>query len=162
MAGLPPASIPPRHLAKGCYFALTGARAPFSHLIYPVPEEGGLGVHLTLDLGGQAKFGPDVEWVVEGLEGLDYSVAAARGDRFYPAIRSYWPGLPDGALAPSYAGIRPKISGPGRPAADFAIQGAGAHGVGGLVNLFGVESPGLTASLAIGEAVLALLREGGW
>ncbi|MGH8745446.1 MAG: NAD(P)/FAD-dependent oxidoreductase, partial [Burkholderiales bacterium] len=124
-------------------------------LVYPVPEPGGLGVHVTLDLGGQARFGPDVEWV----DTLDYRVDPARSERFYAAIRRYWPGLPDGALAPGYAGIRPKISGPGEPAADFVLQGPREHGVPGLVNLFGIESPGLTASLALADHVAALLPD---
>jgi L-2-hydroxyglutarate oxidase LhgO len=145
---LPAQHIPPRVLARGCYFALPG-RAPFSRLIYPVPVDGGLGVHLTLDLGGQAKFGPDVEWI----DDIDYTVDPRRADRFYAEIREYWPGLPDGALQPAYAGIRPKLSGPGEPARDFVIAGPGEHGVDGLVNLFGIESPGLTASLAIGAMV---------
>ena len=148
--GIRPERVPPRYLAKGSYFSLSG-RAPFSRLIYPVPEAGGLGVHLTLDLGGQARFGPDVEWV----DGIDYTVDAARGEAFYDAIRRYWPALPDGALQPAYAGIRPKLSGPGQPAADFVIQEASGHGVPGLINLFGIESPGLTASLALAEEVLA-------
>lgn len=146
--GIPQGSIPPNLYAKGNYYALQG-KAPFNRLIYPVPEPGGLGVHLTLDLAGQAKFGPDVEWV----EKLDYTVDPARAERFYRAIRRYWPGLPDGALRPGYAGIRPKLSGPGAPAADFLIQGPEAHGVRGLVNLYGIESPGLTAALAIAERV---------
>jgi L-2-hydroxyglutarate oxidase LhgO len=120
-----------------------------------VPEPGGLGVHITLDLAGQARFGPDVEWV----ERIDYSVDPDRADRFYAAIRRYWPGLPDGALAPGYAGIRPKISGPGEPAADFVIEGPQTHGVAGLVNLFGIESPGLTASLALADDVARLVSE---
>jgi L-2-hydroxyglutarate oxidase LhgO len=124
-------------------------RAPFSRLIYPVPVSGGLGVHLTLDLGGDARFGPDVEWV----DSLDYRVDPARGEKFYHAIRRYWPELPDNALQPAYAGIRPKIAGPGQPAQDFLIQGPEVHGVSGLVNLFGIESPGLTASLALAERV---------
>jgi len=119
-----------------------------------VPEPGGLGVHVTLDLAGQARFGPDVEWV----EDIDYQVDPHRADRFYAAIRRYWPGLPDGALAPGYAGIRPKISAPGAPAADFLIQGPAGHGLAGLVNLFGIESPGLTASLALADDVAALLK----
>jgi L-2-hydroxyglutarate oxidase LhgO len=158
MSGLPPSSVPPRRLAKGSYFSLTGAPPPFSRLVYPVPEPGGLGVHLTLDLGGQARFGPDVEWVDEP----DCSVDPARAARFYPAVRRYWPGLPDGALAPAYAGVRPKVAGPGEGPGDFVIQGAaGGHGVAGLVALYGMESPGLTASLAIGERVLRLLRDRG-
>ncbi len=149
---VPPESIPPRYLAKGSYFTLTG-RAPFSRLVYPVPEPGGLGVHLTLDLGGQARFGPDVEWV----ESIDYNVDPARADTFYAAIRTYWPDLRDGALQPGYAGVRPKVSAPGEPAADFIIQGPETHGVDGLVNLYGMESPGLTASLAIARHVAGLL-----
>jgi L-2-hydroxyglutarate oxidase LhgO len=147
---MPAAHIPKLHRAKGNYYSLSG-RSPFTHLIYPVPEPGGLGVHLTLDLGGQARFGPDVEWV----EALDYRVDAARATSFYASIRRYWPGLADGALQPAYAGIRPKLSGPGEPAADFVIQTPAEHGVRGLVNLFGIESPGLTAALAIGEQVAA-------
>lgn len=146
--GIPKPSIPPSFYAKGNYFMLQG-KAPFSHLIYPVPEPGGLGVHLTLDLAGRAKFGPDVEWAGK----LDFSVDPARAERFYRAIRRYWPGLPDGALQPGYAGIRPKLSGPGEPAADFLIQGHEAHGVRGLINLYGIESPGMTAALAIAERV---------
>jgi L-2-hydroxyglutarate oxidase LhgO len=146
--GIPKPSIPPSLYAKGNYYVLRG-KAPFRHLIYPVPEPGGLGVHLTLDLGGQAKFGPDVEWV----EKLDFSVDPGRAERFYRAIRRYWPGLPQGALHPGYAGIRPKLSGPGAPAEDFLIQGPEAHGVRGLVNLYGIESPGMTCALAIAEQV---------
>jgi L-2-hydroxyglutarate oxidase LhgO len=151
--GLPPSTIPEAHYAKGSYFTLAG-RAPFQRLIYPVPEAAGLGVHLTLDLGGQAKFGPDVQWVDSPT---DLVVDPARGDAFYAEVRRYWPGLPDGALIPGYAGIRPKISGPGEPARDFVIDGPGSHGVPGLVNLFGIESPGLTSSLAIGRHVAELL-----
>jgi L-2-hydroxyglutarate oxidase LhgO len=143
------AELAPKELyAKGNYYSLSG-RAPFSRLVYPVPEPGGLGVHVTLDLAGQARFGPDVEWV----ERIDYAVDPKRADRFYAAIRRYWPGLPDGALAPGYAGIRPKTAGPGEPAPDFVVQGPGAHGVPGLVHLFGIESPGLTASLALADIV---------
>jgi L-2-hydroxyglutarate oxidase LhgO len=149
--GIPEPSIPPSLYAKGNYYVLQG-RAPFQHLIYPVPEPGGLGVHLTLDLAGQAKFGPDVEWV----DKLDFSVDPARAERFYRAIRSYWPGLPAGGLRPGYAGIRPKLSGPGAPARDFLIQGPEAHGVRGLINLYGIESPGMTAALAIAELVADL------
>lgn len=151
--GLPQESIPPSAYAKGNYYALQG-KAPFQHLIYPIPEPGGLGVHLTLDLAGQAKFGPDVEWV----EKLDYTVDPARAERFYHAIRRYWPGLPDGSLRPGYAGIRPKLSGPGAAAADFVIQGPEIHGVPGLINLYGIESPGLTAALAIAEHVAMLTQ----
>jgi L-2-hydroxyglutarate oxidase LhgO len=148
-----PATLAPRQLyAKGNYYSFA-RRAPFSRLIYPVPEPGGLGVHVTLDLAGQARFGPDVEWV----ERIGYDVDPRRAERFYAAIRRYWPGLPDGALQPGYAGIRPKTSGPGEPPSDFAVQGPAEHGVAGLVNLFGIESPGLTASLALADEVLRLL-----
>jgi len=151
--GYAPEHAPRELYAKGNYYALT-RRSPFSRLVYPVPEPGGLGVHLTLDLAGQARFGPDVEWV----DAIDYRVDPARAERFYSAIRRYWPGLPDGALAPGYAGIRPKITGPGEPAADFVIQGPDVHGVPGLVNLFGIESPGLTASIALADHVAALVQ----
>jgi L-2-hydroxyglutarate oxidase LhgO len=166
--GLAPGSVPAAHYAKGSYFSL-GGRSPFARLIYPVPEPGGLGVHLTLDLGGQARFGPDVQWL-DGLgdprgpgpAGLAvpaqlYEVDPARAAHFYAAIRRYWPALPDGALQPAYAGIRPKVSGPGEPAADFRVQDARSHGLPGLVNLFGIESPGLTACLALAEEVSARL-----
>ncbi len=146
--GMPLELIPPAYLAKGNYFSCA-ARAPFSRLIYPVPEPGGLGVHLTLDMAGQARFGPDVEWV----DRIDYAVDPARGERFYPAIRRYWPTLPDGALMPSYSGIRPKIVPPAVARQDFLIQGPRDHGVDGLINLFGIESPGLTSSLAIADHV---------
>ena len=140
----------PRELyAKGNYYSLA-RRSPFSRLVYPVPEPGGLGVHVTIDLAGQARFGPDVEWV----ERIDYAVDPRRAERFYAAIRRYWPGLPDGALLPGYSGIRPKTAGPGEPAPDFQLQGPAAHGVPGLVHLFGIESPGLTASLALAAMVL--------
>ena len=152
--GVPAASIPTDYLCKGSYFTLSG-RAPFSRLIYPVPQHAGLGVHLTLDMGGQAKFGPDTEWI--GTE--DYTLDPARAEVFYAAVRSYWPALPDDALAPGYTGIRPKISGPHEPAADFVIAGPAAHGVRGLVNLFGIESPGLTSSLALAEETLARLAD---
>ncbi len=152
-AGLDPVHVPQAHYAKGSYFTLTG-KAPFSHLIYPVPEAAGLGVHLTLDLGGQAKFGPDVQWVDSPD---DLLVDPARGDAFYAEVRKYWPQLRDGTLAPGYAGIRPKIHAPDAPAADFVIQGPQVHGVAGLVNLFGIESPGLTSALAIAEHVTALV-----
>lgn len=148
--GLAARHVPTAYFAKGNYFTLSG-RAPFAHLIYPVPEPGGLGVHLTLDLGGQAKFGPDVQWV-ESPD--DHLVDPARGQGFYAEVRKYWPALADGALQPGYAGIRPKISAPGQPAADFVIQGPREHGVPGLVNLFGIESPGLTSCLALAEATL--------
>lgn len=151
--GLDAAHVPPSYFAKGNYFALAG-RSPFNRLIYPVPEAAGLGVHLTIDLGGQAKFGPDVEWVASPD---DLVVYPARGEAFYAEVRKYWPGLPDGALLPGYAGIRPKLQAPGEPACDFLIQGPAVHGVAGLVNLFGVESPGLTSSLAIGQYVSRML-----
>jgi L-2-hydroxyglutarate oxidase LhgO len=149
--GLNPRYVPPLYFARGNYFSMSG-RAPFSRLIYPMPNDAGLGVHLTIDLGGQARFGPDVEWV----DSVNYDVDPRRADSFYAAIRAYWPALPDQALQPAYAGIRPKLSGPGEPAADFLMQGAAAHGVRGLVNLFGIESPGLTASLAIAQRVCEL------
>jgi len=150
---LPAEAVPTAYLCKGSYYGLAG-RSPFTRLIYPVPEHAGLGVHLTLDMGGQARFGPDTEWV----DHIDYRVDIARADGFYAAIRRYWPGLPDGALQPGYAGMRPKISGPNEPAADFRIDGPQHHGLPGLVNLFGIESPGLTASLAIAEHVAALVE----
>lgn len=152
-AGLGGDQVPHARYAKGSYFTLSG-KAPFSRLIYPVPEAAGLGVHLTLDLGGQAKFGPDVQWVDSPD---DLLVDPARGDAFYAEVRKYWPALRDGALAPGYAGMRPKIHGPDEPAADFVIQGPSVHGIPGLVNLFGIESPGLTSSLAIAEHVAALV-----
>jgi L-2-hydroxyglutarate oxidase LhgO len=149
--GMPIELIPVPYLAKGNYFSCS-ARAPFSRLIYPVPEPGGLGVHLTLDMAGQARFGPDVEWV----DTIDYAVDPARAERFYPAIRKYWPTLPDGALMPSYSGIRPKIVPPAVASQDFLMQGPAEHGVAGLINLFGIESPGLTSSLAIADHVAAM------
>ena len=152
LRGLDPASIVPGRYAKGNYYSLAG-RAPFSRLIYPVPEHGGLGVHLTLDLGNQARFGPDVEWI----DDIDYRVDPARADAFYAAIRAYWPALPDGALQPGYAGIRPKITVDGTVGGDFVIQDASTHGVAGLINLYGIESPGLTASLAIADEVVRRL-----
>ncbi|MFM6990833.1 MAG: NAD(P)/FAD-dependent oxidoreductase [Rhodoferax sp.] len=151
--GLAAQWVPTPYYAKGSYFSLAG-KVPFRHLVYPVPEAAGLGVHLTLDLGGQAKFGPDVQWVERPD---DLNVEPQRADAFYAAVRQYWPELPDGALMPAYAGIRPKISAPGEPSADFCIQGPSEHGIAGLVNLFGIESPGLTSSLAIGEHVAAML-----
>ncbi|MDE2582490.1 MAG: NAD(P)/FAD-dependent oxidoreductase [Rhodospirillales bacterium] len=155
IAGMPAARVPTAYYAKGNYFTLAG-RSPFSRLIYPVPVPGGLGVHLTIDLGGQARFGPDVEWV----ETLDYAVDPRRSDGFYAAVRRYWPDLPDGALQPGYAGIRPKITAPGQPGQDFVVQGPQSHGVPGLVNLFGIESPGLTASLALAAHVLEVAATG--
>jgi L-2-hydroxyglutarate oxidase LhgO len=150
--GLPAETIPPAYFCRGVYFTMSG-RAPFQRLIYPVPVAGGLGMHVTLDLAGQARFGPDVEWIAS----VDYSVDPARGEAFYAAVRRYWPGLPDGALQPGYAGIRPKITGPGEPAADFLVQGPEAHGVPGLANLYGIESPGLTASLPLADEVIRKL-----
>ena len=146
--GIAPAAVPPQVLAKGSYFGCTG-RPAFSHLIYPAPVEGGLGIHLTLDLAGRMRFGPDVEWV----EAPDYAVDPGRADRFAAAIRRYWPGLPEDALSPDYAGIRPKLTGPGAPAADFRIDGPAEHGLARLVQLFGIESPGLTSALSLAEAV---------
>jgi L-2-hydroxyglutarate oxidase LhgO len=143
------AMAPGEFYAKGNYYSLTG-RSPFSRLVYPIPEPGGLGVHVTLDMAGQARFGPDVEWI----DKIGYDVDPRRADRFYAAIRRYWPGLPDGALAPGYSGIRPKTAGPKDPAPDFHIQGPREHGIPGLVHMFGIESPGLTASLALADAVL--------
>jgi L-2-hydroxyglutarate oxidase LhgO len=148
IAGMPAKLVPPLHYVKGSYFSLAG-RAPFARLVYPVPAGAGLGVHLTLDLAGQARFGPDAEYVPR----IDYDVDPARGEAFYAAVRRYWPALRDGALQPAYAGIRPKLQGPQDPARDFVIQGPESHGLRGLVNLFGIESPGLTASLAIADEV---------
>ena len=157
MHGFPAAAIPPLHLAKGHYFSLA-ARSPFSHLIYPTPVDGGLGVHLTLDLAGQAKFGPDVQWLADAEPAtLDYGVDPRRAAAFEAAVRRYWPGLPAGALQPAYTGVRPKLSGPGAPTVDFRIDGPAQHGQAGVVQLFGIESPGLTASLAIAEQVAAVV-----
>jgi L-2-hydroxyglutarate oxidase LhgO len=158
IAGLDPRHVPPTRLCKGHYFALAG-RVPFARLVYPVPHKDGLGVHYTLDLAGQGRFGPDVQWLPgeAGETSPDYTVDPARGDVYYAAIRRYWPALADGALMPAYSGMRPKIHAPHEPAADFLLQGPGQHGVAGLVNLLGIESPGLTAALAIGEEVAALL-----
>ena len=153
IAGIPPATIPPLYLAKGHYFLLSG-KPPFSRLIYPIAGEGGLGTHVTLDLAGRVRFGPDVNW----LDTIDYSFDESRAAAFYSAIRRYYPDLPEEALRPGYTGIRPKLSGQGAPAADFAIQGPPRHGVPGLVNLYGIESPGLTTSLAIAEYVHNLLK----
>jgi L-2-hydroxyglutarate oxidase LhgO len=154
-AGLPREHVPPRYFAKGCYFTLSG-RSPFSRLIYPAPGQSShLGVHLTLDLGGQAKFGPSFRCV----DGLDHSIDDSEAEHFYAEVRRYWPGLKDGALQPGYVGVRPKIRGPNEPVQDFRIDGPATHGVAGLVNLFGIESPGLTASLAIADAVAAMLAQ---
>jgi L-2-hydroxyglutarate oxidase LhgO len=152
--GLDARHVPRAHYARGHYFTLSG-RPRFQRLIYPVPQPGGLGVHLTLDLQGQARFGPDVQWV----DAIDYTVDPKRADAFYAEVRRYWPALPDGALQPGYAGIRPKLAGPEAPNLDFRIDGPAQHGVPGLVNLLGIESPGLTASLAIGEAVVEALHD---
>jgi len=150
--GVPRGTIPPGYFCRGCYFTLAG-KTPFRRLIYPVPVPGGLGVHITLDLAGQARFGPDVEWIGE----IDYSVDPRRADSFYDAVRRYWPGLRDGALQPGYAGIRPKISGPNEPAADYLVQGPAANNVPGLVNMYGIESPGLTSSLPLADEALRQL-----
>jgi len=156
--GLAPAHRRATHRCKGNYFALSGVRAPFSHLIYPMHDNAGLGVHLTLDLAGRGRFGPDTEWIAaDGA--IDYRVDPARCEGFYAAIRRYWPGLPDGCLQPDYSGVRPKLSSHGEAARDFAIDGPDVHGVVGLVNLFGIESPGLTSALAIGERVRRLLHD---
>lgn len=155
LRGVPPGAIPRVCYAKGSYFTLSG-RSPFSRLIYPVPEPGGLGVHLTLDLGGRARFGPDVEWI----DAIDYDVDPDRAGAFYAAVRRYWPDLPDGALSPDYAGIRPKLAGPGEGPADFLPQGPADHGVPGLVNLYGIESPGLTAALALARHVADMILSG--
>jgi L-2-hydroxyglutarate oxidase LhgO len=141
--------FPKIYYAKGNYFSLS-VKSPFHHLIYPVPVPGGLGTHATLDLGGQVRFGPDVEWI----DALDYAVDPKRVTQFYPAVRAFWPNLPADALTPAYCGIRPKISAPGEPAADFLILDQTQHGVPGLVHLAGIESPGLTSSLAIAERVV--------
>jgi L-2-hydroxyglutarate oxidase LhgO len=157
--GLDPAHVPPSHWARGHYFSLPG-RPAFSRLVYPLPEPGGLGVHLTLDLAGQMRFGPDVQWVPTAALGAeDYSVDPSLAAAFEAAIRPYWPALPAGRLQAAYAGLRPKPHAPGEPAADFIVSGPAEHGVAGLVNLFGIESPGLTSALVLGEQVAQLLRE---
>lgn len=157
--GLDTGHVPVPHHAKGSYFSLAGP-APFRHLIYPAPQDAWLGVHLTLDLGGQAKFGPDHEWLPDGDPAqIDYTVQPERADGFYAEVRRYWPALPDGALQPSYSGVRPKIYGPGEAAPDFRIDGPARHGIPGLVNLLGIESPGLTSALAIAEHVVELLGD---
>jgi L-2-hydroxyglutarate oxidase LhgO len=155
IVGMPKDRIPTAYYAKGNYFTLSG-RSPFTRLIYPVPVPGGLGVHLTIDLGGQARFGPDVEWI----EAIDYTVDPSRADGFYAAVRTYWPALKDHALQPGYAGVRPKIVPKGAPAQDFVVQGPRTHGIAGLINLFGIESPGLTASLALADHVLEVAASG--
>jgi L-2-hydroxyglutarate oxidase LhgO len=152
--GFPMSHVPRTYYAKGNYFALPG-RAPFSRLVYPIPVAGGLGVHLTLDLGNRARFGPDVEWV----DRVDYTIDLRRSDDFYQAIRRYWPALRDGVLQPAYCGVRPKLSGPGEAVEDFRIDSPSRHGVPGIINLFGIESPGLTASLALAERVAQVVRD---
>jgi len=149
-----PVRVPRLVLAKGNYFGFSG-RPAFTRLIYPAPVDGGLGVHVTLDLAGRMRFGPDVEWITQE----NYDVDPRRADAFYAAIRTYWPALPDGALVPDYAGIRPKLTGPGEPAADFLIDGTTGHGLPGLVHLFGIESPGLTSTLSIAQDVVAGLAD---
>lgn len=152
LKGLDSRTIPPKFLAKGSYFGLSGG-APFRHLIYPVPQPGGLGIHLTFDMGGQARFGPDVEWV----DRIDYDVQPERCQAFYAAIRRYWPDLPDGALLPAYSGIRAKTTGRDQEPGDFVIQGPKDTGLPGYGALYAIESPGLTSSLAIGERVVDLV-----
>lgn len=152
MTGYSSQYLPKRFFARGCYFSLKG-RAPFTRLVYPIPEPGGLGIHLTLDLQGKAKFGPDVEWIDE----IDFTIDPSRAEKFYDAIRTYYPALPDDSLVPDYAGIRPKNAGPHEPAADFLIQTHQSHVTLGLIHLFGIESPGLTAALAIGEYIAEVL-----
>lgn len=154
ISDVPRETIPAARYARGVYFSLSG-RSPFARLIYPLPEAGGLGCHLTLDLAGQARFGPDVEWI----DGVDYQLDPARAAAFYHSIRRWWPQLPDGALQPAYAGVRPKLAGPGEPDADFVIQGPAQHGVAGLINLYGIESPGLTSCLALAEAVSTMVNQ---
>ena len=152
IGGIPAGSIPPIHYAKGNYFTL-GGRSPFNRPIYPVPDQASLGVHSTVDMGGQVKFGPDVEWI----DTIDYDVDPARADVFYEVIRKYYLALEDGALQPGYCGIRPKLQAPGEPAKDFVVQGRESHGIDGLVNLYGIESPGLTSSLALADRVAEML-----
>ena len=157
-AGLIAAHQPAAYFSKGCYFALAG-RAPFTRLIYPLPQGAWLGVHLTLDMAGQARFGPDAQWLddINHPDQLDYRVDPARADAFYADVRRYWPGLADGALQPAYSGVRPKIHGPKQPTPDFRIDGPAQHGQAGLVNLLGIESPGLTSSLALAQEVMTRL-----
>jgi L-2-hydroxyglutarate oxidase LhgO len=157
--GLDPRFVPPTFLAKGNYATLT-AKSPFRHLIYPVPEPGGLGVHLTLDMGGAARFGPNVEWLdANDPAAIDYAPPSDLPARFAPLIAAYWPKIRADMLAPGYSGVRPKAGGPKDPNTDFRIEGSETHGFSGLVNLFGIESPGLTASLAIAEKVEGMLRD---
>lgn len=156
--GLDAGQVPKAYFAKGNYFSLSG-KSPFTHLIYPIPEPGGLGVHLTLDMGGQAKFGPDVEWLdIDSEHQIDYTVNPKRSEGFYEAVRRYWPGLKDGSLQPDYSGVRAKIVPPNAPAGDFCINGPSEHGLQGLYNLYGFESPGLTSSLAIARHLEGLIK----
>lgn len=158
-SGVSKTKLPTAHQAKGVYFRLM-SKSPFRHLIYPAPDQASLGIHATIDLGGQTRFGPDVEWLATmSADEFNYGVDPKRGDNFYAAIRKYWPGLRDGTLAPDYSGIRPKICGPGEPAGDFVLDGPQSHGIAGLINLFGIESPGLTSSLAISGKVSDLLQD---
>ena len=158
MAGMASHLVPRAHYSKGSYYALSG-KAPFSRLIYPLPQAASLGVHLTLDLAGQARFGPDAQWLeVDNPDAIDFRVDPSRADGFYADVRRYWPALPDAALQPAYSGVRPKIHGPGETMPDFIVQGPGEHGLAGLVNLFGIESPGLTSCLALADEVLARLQ----
>jgi len=152
IAGIPAETVPPTFYCKGNYYTLSG-KPPFRRPIYPVPEKAGLGVHVTVDLGGQVRFGPDVEWV----DRIDYDVDPARADKFYAAVRKYYPGLEDGAIQPGYSGIRPKIQAPDEAARDFVIQGPDDHGIPGLINLYGIESPGMTSSLAIADYARKLI-----
>lgn len=152
LSGFDPRHVPTRYMAKGTYFTLPG-RSPFDCLVYPVPDTASLGIHVTLDLGGMARFGPDQEWI----EQIDYAVDASRAEAFEAAVRRYYPELPSGALQPGYAGIRCKVQAPGEPMADFVLQGPRDHGVPGLLHAFGIESPGLTASLALADEILARL-----
>jgi L-2-hydroxyglutarate oxidase LhgO len=151
ITNFPASAVPRSYFRRGVYFSVTSR--PFKRLIYPIHGAGGMDIHAVIDLAGNVRFGPDMQWVNR----LDYSVDPARADAFYRSIREFWPGLPDGALSPAYAGIRPKITGPDEPAADFVIQGPADHGIPNLINLFGIESPGLTSSLSIGEYVAGLL-----
>lgn len=155
IAGIPPQTIPPLYYAKGNYFSLTG-RSPFTRLVYPVPDQASIGLHYTRDLAGRSRFGPDVEWVTD----IGYDVDGGRADRFYASIRRYWPDLPDGALQADYAGVRPKLQSPTEQPKDFMVQDASTHGVSGLVNLYGIESPGLTSSLALADYVIERLGNG--
>jgi L-2-hydroxyglutarate oxidase LhgO len=154
LTGLDTRQVPTAYYAKGTYFVLQ-QQSPFTHLVYPMPQGTWLGVHATLDMAGQTRFGPDQEWI----EQIDYGLDPDRAETFYESIRKYWPAIPDGSLAPGYTGVRPKIVAQGEPPGDFVIQGPEQHGARGLVNLFGIESPGLTSSLAIGEEVAEMLSD---